>query len=1079
MLSNRFADSGSHVPFLCLPQLLEHQSKRIPAARAILAPGRVPLTYCRLYRHIDEMGRTLRLMGVGRHDRIAVVLPNGPEMAVAILAVAASAACAPMNQAYGSEELCRYFAALRPRALITQAGIDSPARHAALALGIRVIGLSTGPDPEAGLFTLTGEHGTASSDAPVGGSDVALLLLTSGTTSQPKIVTLTHANICTSAYNSASALALRETDCGMNMLPLFHGHGLNNNVLASLAAGASIVCTPGCDVSSFFAWLTAFQPTWYSAVPTMHQAILAEARRNRGRAADCRLRFIRSASAPLPTRIFAELEQIFETPVIESYGMTETASSFIACSPLPPRRRKPGSVGMPVGLDVAIMDEGGALLPGGQTGQVVVRGASVMAGYDGDQAASEAAFAGDWFKTGDLGYFDDDGYLFLAGRTREIINRGGEKIAPQEVDDVLLEHPAVAEAVTFAIPHATLGEDVASAVVLRSGGVAAPKDIRQFAIGRIAEFKVPRQVLIVGEIPKGPTGKKQRIGLAAKLGLATSAAPPRAFVAPRTPLEKLLAKHWAEILQVAQIGIHDDFFASGGDSLLATGVLCHAYEVTQVELEVSRFFEAPTVAEVADHLERLIQAGQAPRASPPIARVPRKNGVMPASSAQERLWRLQHALADLPLFNVLHVFRLTSPCDVAILERSINEIVRRHEILRTTFAVIDGSYVQLTAPQLIVPLAFDDLRVPPRSNKESIGHQLIQEEMLHSFDLGKGPLIRTRLLRLAEQEHLLLISMHQVVCDGWSLGVLVEELVTLYDSFSAQGEALLAPLSYQYADFAHWQRHWRSHPEIAAQLAYWREQLREPLPVIQLAKPGRGRTSDDVQTMRRGWTLPAGLADAARRFSHQERGTLFMALVAALKTLLHRYLGEDDLRVATNVANRNRPGTEALIGPLVNTVILRTHLGGDPNSQEVLRRVRATTLAAFDRQDLPFEELAETLERERAIRPESLAKIMILLQNATLRSPARFEGTLACEEANPNMILPLVTTTTFDVILAMVEGSLGLVGTCIYKPHLFSAKEIDRLLQDFESVIEQMVAQPERAISAIRVLEMRDHRAGK
>jgi non-ribosomal peptide synthetase component F len=231
--------------------------------------------------------------------------------------------------------------------------------------------------------------------------------------------------------------------------------------------------------------------------------------------------------------------------------------------------------------------------------------------------------------------------------------------------------------------------------------------------------------------------------------------------------------------------------------------------------------------------------------------------------------------------------------------------------------------------------------------------------------------------------------------------------------------------------------------------------------------------------MRRGWTLPAGLADAARRFSHQERGTLFMALVAALKTLLHRYLGEDDLRVATNVANRNRPGTEALIGPLVNTVILRTHLGGDPNSQEVLRRVRATTLAAFDRQDLPFEELAETLERERAIRPESLAKIMILLQNATLRSPARFEGTLACEEANPNMILPLVTTTTFDVILAMVEGSLGLVGTCIYKPHLFSAKEIDRLLQDFESVIEQMVAQPERAISAIRVLEMRDHRAGK
>jgi acyl-CoA synthetase (AMP-forming)/AMP-acid ligase II/acyl carrier protein len=1069
MPGKRFVDSGPHVPFSCLPHLLQHQNTRIPDACAILAPGRAPLTYGRLYRHIDEMGHTLRAMGVGRHDRVAVVLPNGPEMAVAILAVAASATCAPMNQAYGSEELYRYFADLRPRALITQAGIDSPARSAARARGIRVIELSPERDAEAGLFTLTGEHGRASSDETVSANDVALVLFTSGTTSRPKIVPLTHANICTSAYDSVSALALRETDCGLNMLPLFHGHGLNNNLLASLAAGASIACTPGCDVKSFFAWLTAFQPTWYSAVPTMHQAILTQARRNHERAAASRLRFIRSASAPLPTGIFAELEQTFESAVIESYGMTETASSFIACNPLPPHRRKPGSVGLPVGLDVAIMDEAGALLSGGQTGQVVVRGASVMAGYDGDQTATKAAFAGDWFKTGDLGFFDGDGYLFLAGRVREIINRGGEKIAPQEIDDVLLQHPAVAEAVTFAVPHATLGEDVASAVVLRSDGVATPNDIRRFAMGRLAAFKVPRQVRIVGEIPKGPTGKKQRIGLAAKLGLATSAASPQSFVAPRTLLENLLAEDWAEILHVPRIGIHDDFFALGGDSLLAASVLGHIYELTQVKLDASQFFEAPTVAEVAQHVERLTQAGQVPRPSSAIARVPRTNGVMPASSAQERLWKLQHALADLPLFNVLYALRLTSSFDVAVLERSINEIVRRHEILRTTFNVMDGRYVQVIAPQLTVPLVYDDLRVPPISNEETIGDQLVQEELLHSFDLAKGPLIRTRLLRLAEREHLLLISMHQVICDGWSLGVFVEELVTLYDTFSAQGESTMAPLSYQYADFAHWQRRWRSHPEIVAQLAYWREQLREPLPVIQLAKADRRRTSDDLQTVRRRWTLPASLVDAARRFGHQERGTLFMVLVAALKTLLHRYVGEDDLRVATNVANRNRPGTEALIGPLVNTVILRTDLGGDPSSQEVLRRVRAATLGAFDHQDLPFDELAEALERERAIRPTSLAQIMILLQNANLRPPTRFEGTLACEEANPNMILPLVTITTFDLILALVESSFGLVGTCIYKPHLFSAGEIDRLLQGFENVIEQMVAWPERSISAIRV----------
>jgi len=1068
MPSKRAEDSAPDVPFLCLPHLLEHQSKSIPDAPAILAPGRAPLAYGPLYEHIVDTRRALRAMGLGRHDRIAMVLPNGPEMAVAILAAAVSAACVPMNPAYTFEEFCRYFSQLHPRALITVGGIDAPARQAALACSIHVIELWSHADAEAGRFTLTGEHASAPPDTPVSGSDVALLLLTSGTTSQPKIVPLTQAGICTSAYKSVDALALKQTDRGINMMPLFHGHGLNNNMLASLAAGASLVFTPGCDVSRFFAWLQDFQPTWYSAVPTMHQSVLAKAQRNRRQKLAGRLRFIRSASAPLPIRTLAELEQTFETCVIESYGMTETASSFIACNPLPPRQRKPGSVGLPVGLNVAIMDERGTLLSPGKTGQVVVRGASVMAGYAGDQSATAAAFAGDWFKTGDVGLFDDDGYLFLAGRIREIINRGGEKIAPQEVDDVLLQHPAVAEAVTFAVPHATLGEDVASAVVLRPQGLATPKEIRQFAVGQIADFKVPRQVLILQEIPKGPTGKKQRVGLADKLGLGTAAAPLRTVVPPRTRLEQRLAEHWAELLQVAQIGIHDDFFASGGDSLLAADVLCHIYEITRVELEISRFFEGPTVAEVADHLEPMIHADQAPQPFTVIARVPR-NGVLPASSAQERLCRLQHALAGLPFFNILYALRLESPCDASVLERSINEIVRRHEILRTTFDVIGDRYVQVIAPQLTVPLAVDDLQSTPHLNEQAAGHQIIQDEALYDFDLAKGPLIRTRLLRFVERRHLLLISMHQAICDGRSLGVFVEELVTLYEALSAQAEPHLPTLSYQYADFAHWQRTCKSHPKLVEQVAYWRKQLKAPLPLVTFATPDDTRTRDDLRTARRRWTLPASLVDAARRFGLREGGTLFMVLTAALKTLLHLNLGVEDLRVATNVANRNRPGTEVLIGPLANTLILRTNLGGDPSSHEVLHRVRATTLAAFDHQDLPFEELAEALEREQAIRPASLAQVMILFQNATLRSPSRIEAKLACEEADPNMILPLVTTTSFDVILAFVESSMGLAGTCIYRPHLFSIEEIDRLLQGYESVLSQMMKRPGQSISAIRV----------
>jgi acyl-CoA synthetase (AMP-forming)/AMP-acid ligase II len=1068
-MQNERSFGPRRVPFLCLPDLLEHQAKSIPDAPAILAPGRAPLSFGRLYQHIEDVERRLRAMGIGRHDRISVALPNGPEAATATLAVAASATCAPINPAYRTDEVAKHFADMQPRALIVQAGLDTPARRAALDRGVRVIELATAADAEAGLFTLGGELGQVRSAEPAAPSDITLLILTSGTTSRPKIVPETHAKVCASACAHGTALALTQRDRCLNIMPLFHGHGLIATLIASLSSGASVVCTPGLDVNRFFAWLTEFEATWYTGVPAMHQAILGHTRHNRDRLSDSRLRFVRSSSAALPPRIFAELEHGFDTSIIEWYGMSEVAAAPIACNPLRPRLRKPGSVGLPVNLDVGIMDEAGTLLPRGQNGQVVVRGATVMAGYDDNPTATTAAFAGEWLKTGDLGHFDDDGYLFLTGRIREMINRGGEKIAPQEIDEVLLDHPAVAEAVTFAIPHSTLGEDVAAVVVLRPDAAATPKDIRQFASARIADFKVPSLVHIVSQIPKSQTGKVQRIGLADQLGLATDAAILRASGTPRTPAEKALAAIWAEVLQVEQVLVDDNFFVLGGDSLLATRVLIRLYETMQVEIEVSCIFEAPTVAEMAAHLETLIRAGRAPQAPSAIVRVARENAVAPTSIGQERLCELQHALPDLPFFNVLYALRLMPAVEVARLERSINEIVRRHEILRTTFTAVDGRYMQVIASQLTVPVLFNDLRALPQSKKDATELDLIQSEALLCFDLGQGPLIRARLLRLADEEYLLLISTHQAICDGWSLGVLAEELIALYYAFSGEQDPPLAPLAVQFADFAHWQRQWRSHREMVAQLEYWKEQLGDALPVKQLAKSTPRRKIDDLRTVRRTWTLPASLVDAAKRFGQAEGGTLFMVLVAALKTLLHRNLGQDDVRVATNVANRNRVGTKTLIGPLVNTVVLRTNLGGDPESREVMRRVRATVLAAFAHQDLPFQELTQMLEHGHLVKPRSLANVMILLQNNALRPLLRSGHRLSFAEANPNMLLPLVTITSFDVILVLRESSDGLAGTCIYKPFLFRAKAIDRLLRDFEAVLERMTTQPERPISEMQV----------
>jgi acyl-CoA synthetase (AMP-forming)/AMP-acid ligase II len=1069
MQNGEFLRRRLTTPFACIPDLLEHQATCIPDAPAIFAPGRAPLSYRLLYQHIRKTTCVLRSLGIGRHDRVAVVLPNGPELPVAILAVATSATCAPINPAYQSDDVEKYFSNLEPTALITQAAIDSPARRVALSRGLPVIDLLPTFDSAAGLFSLAGKTLDQPVDESARPDHVAVLLTTSGTTSRPKIVPQTHANICAGAFGNVAALNLTRDDRCLNVLPLFHGHGLDATVIASLAAGASVVCTPGLDTKQFCTWLTHFQATWYSAVPTMHQAILAHITQMDERKADCRLRFIRSSAAPLPPPLFKKLEQTFEAPVIEFYSMAELAGAPIACNPLPPRRQKPGSVGIPVGLDVTIRDDDGDSLPFGQIGQVVVRGPGLISGYEDNLEATRDAFVDGWFKTGDVGFFDEEGYLFLTGRSREMINRGGEKIAPRQVDEVLLEHPAVAEVATFAVPHPTLGEDVAAAVVLRPRAEVTPKDLRQFARARLAEFKIPREVLFVEEIPKGPTGKVLRVGLAARLGLGSGTEGSPAYVAPGTTLQKALAEVWAEILHLPKIGIHDDFFALGGDSLMATRVLIRLQEITRFEIEISSIFEAPTIAELAERIEASIQAGASQTPFP----IDRAHGVVPASFVQERVWELKNFLPELPVFNILYALRVTSPCDVAVLERSINEIVRRHEILRTTFTAVDGRCMQVIAPKLTIPLTFDDLRALPAEKIEAAVREFVQEELSHVFVLERSPLIRTRLVRLAERSHLLLVAMAGMIEDGWSLGVFVNELTALYESFSAGRASPLMPLPIQFADFTESERRWRSYPSIVAQLTYWEAQLRDPLPAMNLTRGRRRRKIDDFITARRQVALPPELAEAAKNFSQREGVTLFMTLMAALKTLLHCYTGVDDVRVATDVANRNRPETKGLIGPIANTVILRTSLRGDPTVREVIRRVRATILGALANQDVPFEAVVEALERERSIDPAALAQIQMSLLGSSMFAVSGSHGGLGLEEVVPGMALPLVTMVTFHVTLILRDSAEGLVGTCVYKPDFFGARAVDRLLRDFQGVLECMVAQPTRPISEMAVSSKR------
>jgi acyl-CoA synthetase (AMP-forming)/AMP-acid ligase II len=586
---------------ISLPELLKRIGASFPDHVALTAPGRTGLSYRALAAHTESVQAALSAFGLGRDDRVALVLPNGPETAAAFLAVAGHAVCAPLNPGYRADEFDFYLSDLGVNALIVEAGDDSAARAVAHSRGIDVIELTPRLEAAAGVFSLQGRGRRAADSRSVRGEDFALLLHTSGTTSRPKLVPLSHHNLCASALNVGRTLKLSSDDCCLNVMPLFHIHGLVACLLSSLAAGARVVCAPDFSAPRFFQSLNESRSTWYSAVPTIHQAILAHVRENADVIAGHGLRFIRSSSATLPASVMAELEAVFRVPVIEAYGMTEAAHQM-ASNPLPPGIRKPGSVGKAAGPHIAILDEAGNVLLPAQTGEVAIRGANVTPGYANNLDANRSAFANGWFRTGDQGYLDADGYLFLTGRFKEIINRAGEKISPREVDDMLMTHPAIAQAVTFAVPHALLGEDVAAAVVPKKGTSVSEREIREFLFERLADFKVPSQIIIAEEIPRGPTGKLQRIGLYAKVAEQLK----RPHVAPRTAVETAITAMFVEVLGIGDFGVDDNFFALGGDSLRGIQVALRINAMFDLELSVAVIFRRPTVAQLSEEVATLV-----------------------------------------------------------------------------------------------------------------------------------------------------------------------------------------------------------------------------------------------------------------------------------------------------------------------------------------------------------------------------------------------------------------------------------------------------------------------------------------
>jgi oxalate---CoA ligase len=599
--SNAQAELASR-PIRSIADLLRTRAEQTPDTAAVLAPGRRPLTYAALWAQAQAVVQRLRAAGIGVQDRVALIAPNGPEMAVAFLSVTAGAVCAPLNPAYRAYEFKFYLTDLRAKALLVQRGMDVAAIDVARSLGLPVIELVPRLDEAAGLFDVDAPNVEAVSQTEYGQpDDLALLLHTSGTTARPKVVALTQRTLCASADTLAAAMDLTPTDRCLNVMPLFHVHGLQGATLTTLMTGGSVVYAPGFDHARFFHWLDEFKPTIYTAVPAVHQAVVEHAAEYPDIVAHSSLRMIRSGAAALPTQMMLDLQRTFNIFTFETYAMTEALP--IATTPLPPRERKAGSVGTAAGVDIGILDGTGQLLPTGEVGEIVVRGEGVINSYENNPDANEAAFIDGWFRTGDLGYLDGDGYLFITGRLKEMINRGGEKVAPLEVEEVLLAHPSVAQAAVFAVPHAQLGENVAAAVVLRAGKVSE-RDLREFAAQKLADFKVPAQIVFVDDIPKGPTGKVQRLRLAEQLGLVDARSRTGGFTAPRTLTEETLAGVWRELLGVEQVGIYDDFFELGGHSLLAVRLLARIEKVFGRVVPLAMLMNGATVEGLAELLEQ-------------------------------------------------------------------------------------------------------------------------------------------------------------------------------------------------------------------------------------------------------------------------------------------------------------------------------------------------------------------------------------------------------------------------------------------------------------------------------------------
>jgi amino acid adenylation domain-containing protein/FkbH-like protein/FkbM family methyltransferase len=1064
---------------LCIHELFEARVATAPEAIAVVYKDE-RVTYAELNRRANQLAHYLRGMGVGTETPVGILLERSVEMVVAVLGVLkAGGAYVPLDPQHPLDRLAWMLEDTGLAVLLTQERLaERMPTHWGHTLYLDADWQQVEEQPD-----------TAPESVGVAASNLAYIIYTSGSTGRPKGTQIEHRGVVNYLTWAREAYALKagegspvHTSLSFDLTvtslfgPLVSGgwvelldeeadvEALGRAMLERGGYGV-VKLTPGHLrlLSSQFEGLTRFssdEPAREAALSLIAQGARALVIGGEQLAADATLWWREHAPQ---TRLFNE------------YGPTETV---VGCCVYEVRTNDRSGGAIPIGRPIAntqlyILDKQGEVVPVGVVGELYIGGAGVGRGYLNREELTRERFIENRFKdeagarlyrTGDLARYAGTGEIEYVGRADEQVKVRGFRVELGEIEAVVMEHPSVRESVVI------LREDDAGdkRLVAYVVGKDAEEDaaglhehLREHLRERLPDYMIPAALVVLEAMPLTLNGKIDRKALPAP---EQNAGAHDKYVAPRTPVEEMLAGVWSEVLRVERVGVEDNFFELGGHSLLATQLLSRIREAFGVEIGLKAIFETPHVVDIAAAIETARRKDEGLH-EVPLVRVPR-DMPLPLSFAQQRLWFLTHMEPESAFYNTPTALRLHGELNVAALREALSELVRRHESLRTRFVVVNGQPAQVIDEAAPLSLQTIDLSILADDEREAEAGRRATEEARRPFDLSAGPVLRATLLRLSAVEHMVLFTVHHIISDGWSLGILIKEVRALYEAFSNERPSPLAELEIQYADYAVWQRQWLQGEVLETQLDYWRRQL-DGAPALLELPTDRPRPAVQVfNGARAAVSIPQDLLSSLKQLSRREGATLYMTLLAAFQALLYRYSEQTDIVVGSPVANRNRGEIEGLIGFFANTLVLRTSLEGNPTFGELLNRVREAALGAYMHQDVPFEKLVEELQPERSLSYQPLFQVLFNFQNTQNAAAMNMQTT-----EQPRFMLKSPSegsrTSKFDLNLALVEHEQGLVGSLEYNTDLFDPATARRMTAHFQTLLKSIAAHPEQSLATL------------